>query len=46
MKKSKIKSIKFYVLNYLSQVIYSLREFHLQRLNEWMDNLTSKYYQE
>ena len=46
MKKSRIKKFKFNVLNYLSQVIYSLREFHLQRLNDWMDKVTSEYYQE
>lgn len=46
MEKSRIKKAKFRVLNYLSQKVYELREIHLQKFNDWMDLLTSKYYQE
>lgn len=43
MKKTIIRKATFNVLNYLSEKVYTLREYHLVRLNQWMDSITSKF---
>jgi len=43
MKNTRIRKVTFNILNYLSQKVYILREYHLVRLNNWMDEKTSYY---
>lgn len=46
MKNTRIRKATFNTLNYLSQKLYILREYHLERLQQWMDRITSKYDEE
>jgi len=46
MKNTTIRKVTFKILNYLSQKVYILREYHLVRLNDWMDKKTSNYNEE
>ena len=44
MKKSKLNNFRFRIIDGLAKKVYLLREFHLVRLNMWLDELAGKYW--
>jgi len=42
----KKQNLKFRILNWLSQMVYDIRENHLLGLNNWLDHQASKHYKE